>query len=93
MLNLKKDIAVTTNIDEEVADRLAQINDLTNEVSALIKLKNNEDTYVTREDLANKFHCDPKKLPRQIAGFRMGKTVLYKQADIDEFINSRMRKR
>lgn len=93
MLNLKKDIAVTTNIDEEVADRLAQINDLTNEVSALIKLKNNEDTYVTREDLANKFHCDPKKLPRSLQGFRLGKTVLYKQTDIDNFIQSKMRKR
>lgn len=93
MVNLKKDIPISECIDDAVADRLAQINDLTNEVSALLKQKSNTETYVTREELASRFHCDVKKLPRQIPGFRMCKTVLYKQSDIDEFIKSRTKRK
>lgn len=93
MLNLKKDIEISQEIDTKISDRLAQINDLTNEVTALLKLKNNTETYITREELAERFHCDPKKLPRALLGFRFNKTVLYKQSDIDDFIQSRMRKR
>lgn len=94
MLNLKNDkLNVKQNIDEAIADRLAQIQDLTNEITALEKQKNTTEIYVTREELSDRFHCDVKKIPRQLLGFRVGKTVLYKQSDIDDFIKTRMKKR
>ena len=94
MLNLKNDIPIKEEIDKAIESRIAQITDLLGEVKELNrKALDSEHTYLTREELAQMFHCDPKKTPRAIPCFRVGKNVLYKQSDIEAFIESRMTKR
>lgn len=94
MLNLKNDIPVKESIDAAIESRIAQISDLLGEVKELNhKALDSEHIYITRDELATMFHCDPKKTPRAIPCFRVGKNVLYKQSDVDAFIESRMTKR
>lgn len=94
MLNLKNDIPVKEEIDKAIESRIAQITDLLGEVKELNrKALDSEHTYLTREELAQMFHTDIKHVPRAISSFRVGKNVLYKQSDVETFIESRMTKR
>ena len=93
MLNIKTDIPVKEDIQEAINARLAQAHDLLNEVQVLERMKLEQDVFVSKQELADRFHCDVKQVPHQIPSIRMGKTYLYKESDVAEFIKSRTKRR
>ena len=94
MLNLKSNVPVKEELSEELQFRVAQIRDLLLEIEQIQKLQlEAEDICYTREELAHKFKCDPKKIPRAIPSFRVSRNILYKKSDVDAFIKARMTKR
>lgn len=94
MLNLKSDIPIKEELSEAFQLRIAQARDLLLEMEQIMKLElEAEDICYTRKELAEKFKCDEHKIPRAIPSFRVSKNILYRKRDVDEFIESRLRKR
>lgn len=91
MLNIKTDHPLKKEVLEEVQTRLAQMRDLTLEVEEVLRSVSNGKVLLTREETAKILRCDAKRIPHKIPHLRCGRSILYEQSDVFEFINSSKR--
>jgi len=89
MLNLRTDIPVKEDVIEQVEHLHAQIRDLLFEQEQLLKLSIGEDLLLTRDEVAIKLRCEPKKIPKCIPKIRIGNNYLYELKDVNAFVRSK----
>lgn len=93
MLNIKTDIPIKQDCIEAIQDKFAQIRDLMSESEVLLKNAiAPDDILLTQEEVAEKFHCDTKHIPRQIPRFRCAGKVLFQLSDVNNFIQKKLKK-
>lgn len=91
MLNLRTDFPCKEGIVEQLQNIYAQINDLTREAEQILRNAcDTNDVYLTRDQVAEMFHCDPKKIPKGLPKIRFKNShIIYRKADIDAFLESK----
>lgn len=93
MLDIRTDIPIKQNCIEAIQDKFAQIRDLMSESELLLKNAiSPDDILLTQEEVAEKFRCDVKHIPRQIPRMRCSGKVLFQISDVNNFIQKKLKK-
>jgi len=91
MIDLTNDIPLKEKIIERLGVLTSQIRTISLEIDALVKTASQEKVFLTKQEVAEMLHCEPRHVPKKIPRFRVGNTYLIDSSDLTAFINNAKR--
>lgn len=89
MLSLRNDVTLKKDVISEIQSEMAQIREKTLEVEQILKFALKERLLLTKKEVAERLRCEEKKIPRDIPRVRVGNQYLFRDEDVESFIESK----